>query len=262
MPHLIATPAHQIENNAPFPSLPREALLRMADAGAKVVDCIRDLNTSGSNLVIEALRGSGDFTEWEHYPPNDVYDLKSHAQYYFHAHPPDDRDASDYGHFHTFLRPKGMPLGIRPAKVKGHALAVSVNEALSHLIAISMTPSGMPEALFTTNRWVTGETWYGAADVTAMLDHFVIDLDQPSPLLNQWLTAMFILFRPQIEELVIERDRTIIQWQTEHPDLDVFEDRRLEITSSKAISLYRQIEWLDDQLEPGSSDRSGRISCP
>lgn len=247
--HLVVTPTHQTENDAPFSTLSKGTLLRMADAGAKVVDCIRDLNAAGSNLVIETLRGSNDFTEWAHYPPNDVYDMKSHAQYYFHAHPPDDRDAADYGHFHTFLRRNGMPLGIQPAKVKGHVPAAGESDAPSHLIAISMTPGGMPEALFTTNRWVTGETWYGATDVTAMLDHFVIDLDQPSPLLNQWLTAMFILFRPQIEELVIQRDRTILQWQVEYADVNVFEDRRLEITSSKKISLYRQIEWLDQQLD-------------
>ncbi|MGD9631886.1 hypothetical protein [Afipia sp. OHSU_I-C4] len=252
MSHPVMKPAHQAGNDSPFPPLSHEALLRMADAGAKVVDCIRDLNTAGSNLVVEALRGSGDFTEWEHYPPNDVYDLKSHAQYYFHAHPPDDRDAADYGHFHTFLRPKGMPLGIQPAKVMGHAPVAGANGDPSHLIAISMTPTGMPEALFTTNRWVTGETWYGADNVIAMLDRFEIDLDRPSLPLNQWLTAMFILFRPQIEQLIIERDRTMLRWQAEHVDVNVFEDRRLEITSSKRVSLYGQIEWLDQQLEARS----------
>ncbi len=220
----------------------------MADAGVKVVDCINQLHTSGSNLVIEALRGSRDFAEWEHYPPNDVHDPKSHAQYYFHAHPPDDRDAPDYGHFHTFMRPKGMPAGIRPAEVKNFVPPADDNGALSHLIAISMTPTGLPERLFTTNRWVTGETWYQAADVIAMLDRFVIDLDHPSPLLNQWLTAMFVLFMPQITELLIKRDLIVEQWLARHPNSDVFEDRRLEITSSMEISLYEHIEWLDHQL--------------
>ncbi len=82
-----------------------------------------------------------------------------------------------------------------------------------------------------------------------MLDRFVVDLDHPSRPLNDWLTAMVVLFRPQIEELLIERDRVILQWQAEHVDTDVFEDRRLEIVSSIQISLHNQIEWLDRQLD-------------
>jgi hypothetical protein len=226
----------------------KETLLHMADAGMKAVACIHDLHTCGSNLVIEVLRGCGDFAEWEHYPPDDIRDPKSHAQYYFHAHPQAERDQPDYGHFHLFMRPKGMPAGIRPVNLEGTPLA-SDNDALSHLIAISMTPAGMPERLFTTNRWVTGETWHKAGDVIGMLDRFVIDLDHPSRALNDWLTAMLVLFRPQVEELLVERDRIILQWQADHPDPDVFEDQRLEITSSLEISLYSQIEWLDRQLE-------------
>ena len=169
----------RIRKGSSLSSLSQAALLRMADAGVKAVDCIRDLHANGSNLVIEALRGSGDFTEWEHFPPDDVRDPTSHAQYYFHAHPPDARDAPDYGHFHTFIRPKGMPAGIRPAKVMNFDPPEGENDALSHLIAISMTPTGLPERLFTTNRWVTGETWYKAADVIAMLGRFAINTFAP-----------------------------------------------------------------------------------
>ena len=56
--------------------------------------------------------------------------------------------------------------------------------------------------LFTTNRWVTGETWYPAGDVAAMLDRFALGDGRPSPLLNRWVTAMLGLYRPQIAELV------------------------------------------------------------
>lgn len=230
-------------------NLSKDVLRRMADAGVKVVDRMRDLHAGGINLVTEVLRGSGDFTEWEHYPPDDVHDPKSHAQYYFHAHPPDDRDDPDYGHFHTFMRAEGMLAGIPPADTKDVTLAAGDNSALSHLIAISMSPRGMPERLFTTNRWVTGEKWYKAADLIAVLDRFSIDLDHPSRWVNEWLTAMFVLFRPQIEDLLTERDRVILQWQADHPDADVFEDRRLEIVSTVAVSLHDQIEWLDRQFD-------------
>ena len=243
----IVKPAASILKSTSFSGLPGAALLRMADAGNTVVDCISELHASGTNLVIEALHGSSNFTEWEHYPPEDVHDPKSHAQYYFHAHPPDDREAPDYGHFHTFMRSKGMPAGLRPAEAAPFTSPTG-NDSLSHLIAISMTPTGMPERLFTTNRWVTGETWYKAADVITMLDRFVIELDHPSPRLNQWLTAMFVLFKPWIEGLLMDRDRAIERWRMQHPGEDALEDRRLEITSSIDISLYEHIEWLDRQL--------------
>jgi hypothetical protein len=233
----------------PTSDLSREALLRMANAGVKAVACISDLHARRSNLVVEVLRGSGDFTEWEHYPPDDVRDPKSGAQYYFHAHPPDERDHPDYGHFHLFMRSKGVPPGIRPGEMSDFVSPASGNDAPSHLIAISMTPAGLPERLFTTNRWVTGEIWHRADDLISMLDRFVIDLDHPSRSLNDWLTAMVVLFRPQIEQLLMERDGAILQWQADHSDTDVFEDRRLEIVSSMRISLHNQIEWLDRQLD-------------
>jgi hypothetical protein len=225
-------------------AVPDALLDRMIEAGAEAAECMRVLAKSGGNLVGEVLRGNGEFYELSHYPPDDVYDPESHAQFYFHAHPPAARDEPDYGHFHTFLRPKGMPSGIAPAPLPGFVMPEGDNDALSHLIAISMTREGLPERLFTTNRWVTGDVWYAAGDVVAMLDRFVIDLAYPSWPLNRWITAMLVLYRPQIVQLLRERDRRVAAWQAEHPDVDVFEDRRFEITSSLAISVPAQIEWL------------------
>lgn len=223
---------------------------RMTEAAVQVVDCIRELHDVGSNLVVEALRGGAQFTEWEHYPTNDARDPKSHAQYFLHAHAPDSRDSPDYAHFHTFMRSEGMPHGIRPYSVgAATALSAEAGDVMAHLIAISMTPAGMPERLFTTNRWVTAETWYVAPDVISMLEGFSFDGDEPSRILNRWLTAMLVLFRPQIEHLLIERDRVVERWRSRHPESDVFEDRRLEVPSSLEISLDQQISWLDGKLE-------------
>jgi hypothetical protein len=219
-------------------------LERMSAAGVTAVNCIRVLSKGGQNLVGEVLRGNGEFTQWEHYPPDDVRDPETHAQYYFHAHAPDGRTDADYGHFHTFMTCAGIPPGISPLEQRA-AGAGALLDGPCHLIAISMSREGMPERLFTTNRWVTGGTWYSARDVIAMLDRFEMDIAWPSWPLNQWLSAMLVLFRPQIEQLLLERDRTIEAWQTRFPERDVFEDRSLEITSSLAIALDRQLEWLD-----------------
>jgi hypothetical protein len=220
--------------------LPPDQLQRMGHAVEEIAECHRVLAKSGLNLVGEVLRGFGEFTEYDHYPPDDAYDGETHAQYYFHAHAPEPGRPADYGHFHVFLRPKGMPEGMAPD---------DSNEALCHLIAISMNSDGLPVRLFTTNRWVTAEHWYDAEDAIRCLDHARFDIAWPSWPLNRWLTAMLVLYRPQIESLIRERDRVVSAWREAHPDRDVFEDRELAITSSLEISLGDTVSAFADFWE-------------
>ena len=221
--------------------LPRQELEALAAAGDVTLECYRILQKTDDNVVGEVLRGHGNFYEWDHYPPGDIYDHDSHAQYYYHAHPTEDR-GGEHGHFHTFLRPKGMPSGIRPAALPDYRPPKDKDDALGHLVAISMNPAGYPIRMFTTNRWVTGEVWYRADDVIRMLDRFEIDHARPSWPVNRWLGSMLRLFRPQIVELIRERDRAVKQWARAHPDENTYEDRQLEITSITDISVEAQIE--------------------
>lgn len=223
-------------------ALPREELQALAEAGSEVRTCRRVLAKTGDTVVGELLRGNGTLYEWRHYPPGDVYDAEYHAQYYYHCHPEDERPAGDHGHFHTFLRPLGMPSGIAPAPLTDYQPPPGDNDALSHLIGVAMDTAGAPVRLFTTNRWVTGETWYVAADVVRMLDGFVIDHARPSWATNRWITALVRLFRPQIIELLEERDRVIARRAAERPDGNVYEDRDLEVTSQRSINVDDQIE--------------------
>jgi len=229
-----------------FSSLSRPALQRMRDAGAEVVECHRVLDKGGLNVVGEILRGQGEFIEYEHYPADDVYDANSHAQYYYHAHRGSE---GEHGHFHTFLRAAGMPAGVAPVPYAGGEPWPAGDQALSHLIAISMDADGLPIGLFTVNRWVTGDAWYPARDVIAMLDGFVIDHANPSWPVNRWIGAMLRLFRPRIEALVLARDRRLAAWACSQPGRDVFEDRELEIASHAAISVGRQIAAVAAALE-------------
>ncbi|MGE0734553.1 MAG: hypothetical protein AB7G15_10240 [Alphaproteobacteria bacterium] len=228
--------------------LPRDDLEALAEAGEEAANCIRVLSKSGDNLVGELLREQGKFYEWEHFPKGDVYDSETHAQYYYHAHAAGDRP-NEHGHFHTFLRPKGMPKGVVPASVPDYAPPKDLNDALSHIVGISMDKFGMPLGLFTTNRWVTGEVWYAAPDVIKMLDFFEIDLARPSWPVNRWIGAMLRLFRPQIVELLRARDATIAEWSRRYPAVDVFEDRRLEVTSEIEISIDDQIARIKTLLD-------------
>jgi len=229
-------------------SLPRAELEAMLEAGERVLESVRVLSNTGDNIVGELLSGSATFYEWNHYPDGDVFDPRSNAQYYYHAHPKDERPG-EHGHFHTFLRPKGMPSGIEPAPVPEYTEPEGENDALSHLVAISCDKQGDPIKLFTTNRWVTGETWYKAADVTRMLDYFQIDHVRPSWAVNIWVTNVMTLFRPQIRVLIQERDRVVDNWAVENDSANVYEDRALEVTAECPISVVDQIAAVQKALE-------------
>jgi hypothetical protein len=112
-----------------------------------------------------------------------------------------------------------------------------------------MDRSGWPVGLFTTNRWVTGETWYAARDVAAMLHGFDMKVDRPSWSVNRWLTAMLRLFRPQIEALLQQRDARIREWQAAHPEVNAYEDRRLEVTAQLPIDVEAQVRALEQRLK-------------
>ena len=235
-----------------FEDIPLSRLRKMARAGGRILECYRVLRKSDANMVGEVLRGHGEFFEWDHYPPGDVYDPETHSQYYYHAHPPEGRAekfGKEHGHFHTFLRPKGMPKSIRPVPVADYKESDGDNDALTHFVGIAMDRAGYPARLFTTNRWVTGETWYSADSVNALLDRFHMDLAFPSWPVNIWTTAMIQLFRPQIEALVVKRDQVVSDWQRRYPDRNVFEDRELEITSIQDISVEDQITKIDAALK-------------
>lgn len=227
-----------------------ENIENLARAAAETVDCMRVLTKSGSNLVAEVLAGR-DFIQFEHYPPDDVLDRETQAQYYFHAHPPERGEWNDYGHFHLFLRGTGIPEDATPAPLAFPQPERETTGNISHLIAISMDRAGRPVRLFTTNRWVTAETWFSADDVIGMLDRFTVDLSWPSWPLNRWLSAMLVLYRPHIERCIRERDSVVSAHQAANPDSDVFEDRALEVTSGIGINLedrlteVRQLLGLD-----------------
>ncbi len=216
----------------------------MAAAGAEILECYRVLRRTGDNVVGEALRGGGVFYEFKHYPAGDVYDGDSHSQYYYHAH-----RKGEHGHFHTYIRHKGMPASVRPAPVSDFVPPKDPDNLLSHIVAISMDSRGFPIGLFTTNRWVCGDTWYRAEDVCDMVGLFRIDHARPSWPMNRWITAMLTLFKPQITDLLLERDETIMAWQNKHPRANVFEDRDLDITSECRISVEDRISRITAALQ-------------
>jgi hypothetical protein len=217
-------------------AFPDVTKLLTQDPTITLQQCQSVLEKTQSNVVWEILRQCQPFVEWDHYPKDDVYDKQSHCQYYYHAHPATNTRAPEHGHFHLFMHPKGFQRCYTPIYQTKATQPDNASE-LCHLVAISMDNSGQPIRLFTTNQWVSGETWYCAQDVCEMLDHFRIDHAYPSWPTNLWLSALVQWFAPEIKSLIHMRDQTIHNWQTQYPNQNVFENRQLEITSFMDISI-------------------------
>jgi hypothetical protein len=232
----------------------------MERAAADLADCRERLAASRCSILAEiapdiSALDRNELVDWRHYPIGEVYDPASHAQYFYHVHPVDRRPPREHGHFHTFLRAEGMPSGVVPlvlpetavAEVapppQGAPLKRGARDEVSHLVAISLDAHGEPIRLFTTNRWVTGESWYRAGDVIAMLDRFAITPANPAAVRDRWLVAVMQLFRPQIAALLRQRDETVMA-RRRRQRANVFEDQRLEVTSSLEIDLGAQLAFV------------------
>lgn len=229
--------------------LSRDELLVLYDAAAEAIACAGALAEDGTNPVTEALNGADVVEEWAHFPAGDVVDPDTHSQFYYHAHAAEERAAGEHGHFHTFVRPKQLYPELQPAAVPEGIDADDAAAWIAHLVGISTDATGRVIRLFTTNRWVTGEAWYDADAAIQMLDRFDMTVEQPSPELNRWVTAVIRMFRPQIEDLIRARDASLAQFQDAHPASDVFEDRALQVTSEMPVDFLAQVRAIEAALD-------------
>lgn len=186
-------------------SAPREQALH------EIAFCETILAKGGLNVLSDTFRGVSDIAAWEHYPPGDVFDPVSNAQWFYHCHPADE-GSSEHGHFHCFLRPEG-PEG-----------------PIHHLVAIGVDGNGRLLRLFTVNQWVVGDDWAGAEATIALLGRFDMQMPTPSYLVNRWLTAIFVAYESEIAALIRRRDE-VLSLHVAPQGADVRADRSLEVTS-------------------------------
>jgi hypothetical protein len=218
-----------------------EELKKMLAAGKEIEKWNEILRKTGLNVVKQVLEGQEVLSTLEHYPSDDTFDEETYSQYYYHSH-----RYGEHGHFHLFLRQGGMDEGTVPLfyNEKGHNL--DPTGTFAHLVAISMDDEGYPLTLFTVNRWVTGETWYRGEDLKKMVDRFAVNHAYPSYIVNQWLKAMLVLFRPQIDALIDGRDQKITSLK------EALENQEMEVISEETISIETQMQVIQDLLKERS----------
>lgn len=192
--------------------MPEDARSR---ALAEIAFCETVLGKAGLNVLSETFRDTAEIQAWEHYPPGDIFDPASGAQWFYHCHPAEE-GAAEHGHFHCFLRPTG-PAG-----------------PIHHLAAVGVDAYGRMLRLFTVNQWVVGDDWLDAEQTIALLPRFDVQMPRPSYLVNRWLTAIFVAYEQEIAGLIRARDTTLAAHAGE---LAVArDDRGLEVTSELLIS--------------------------
>jgi hypothetical protein len=202
---------------------------RRVQAAREALYCERILAKSGGNVALSLIGGATEIVAGQHYPAGDIYDPDSGAQVYYHAH---GDVTGEHGHSHCFLRPDGL------------------GGPIHHLIALGIDGRGRLTRLFTVNRWVTGDDWRPAADLIALLPRFDLHLARPDYLANRWLTAVVALYRDEIADLLEARDAALVA-----RDIDVLEDRALDVLSARAVNLDATYALLSDAASDGPSGR-------
>lgn len=181
----------------------------------------------GSSLATAALAGAHKFVTLTHHPRRDVADTEAGTRFYYHAH---RHGTGEHGHFHLFAYPPHL---------RGMTQA-----PFFHLVALSLDHRGQPLQWFTTNQWVTGESWAPAADVQQALADFKVRAKGRMAPVARWLTAMVCLFRPHLFDLIAARDKAFSQHSKHATQEAVWADRRLDVLSATPADLHRRVQQL------------------
>ncbi len=148
--------------------------------------------------------------------------------YYFHRHEAPSR-GEEAGHFHIFV---AAPL--QPVSPVAGAAPVDGND-WSHVAGISIDHRGDPQSIFTTNQWVTSETWACASMVLERMDGFSVDGLTVSPEVDAHVAQLVAGLAPLLPGLLHDRDERLTSiWRSS--GTDPCSDRRLEIISERPLS--------------------------
>ncbi len=226
-----------------LPALSKWHQKRYLGYASQVLESQQLMTTAaGKNILHYTLNKKRRHERMSHYPKGDRIDHSTGAQYFYHCHR-ENFESTEHGHFHCFLRYKHIPKSIKPAPLADWDRYI--DNPMTHLVAIGMNQLGQPIRLFTVNRWITSEIWYGAEHVLRFLKRYKMTLDDPYwQVLDKWIEGVLQLFAPQISWLHQERDRKIQLYQENNSVENPYLDYELEELSQISIDLKQQIEWI------------------
>ncbi len=213
-------------------TLDRARRKRARRAAEALIDCLHGFVHAGQAPLAAAIGDAGAPRVWQHYRPDAAaLDAGPDAlHYYYHSHVSPGVAAGEHGHFHLFAR-----LGSDAA----------AGASYTHLVGIGVDARGMPCRLFTTNRWVTGETWLPADRVLALAEQIAAAPAAANDPVDRWLRAQLGVFAPQITQLLRHRDRRITARRRGGRRPGLLDDRRMQVISQCRVSVATQLAALD-----------------
>lgn len=218
-----------------------EELQSMKQAGLEAIKWQTLLSKVDSTVIADVVKDFSQFYIGDRYPHDESYDEETQSSYFYHSH-----RSHEHGHFHIYFSNEEVLKQFKPI-----AQWDSTNKSTTHLVAISMHPNGDPIEIFLPNHWVTKDEWFKAEEMMTMVDLFEIKHPYPSWPSNQWVNQMFKLFRPQIEQAFLERDRLI--QESEQPLEQLIKNKKREILTSVSISIPAQMQAIEELLQEKST---------
>ena len=207
-----------------------DAQIGLAQRNARVSVSAFSAATAAHGSLSQNWIAGHEVLEFEHYPPDDLVDVRNGSQFYYHSHRDGDQE---HGHLHLFWHATatGRRRYLKPGKPKWNRTEPT------HLFAISLDARGLPVGLFTVNQWVTDGHWFDAAVTMACVDRFAMGHVAAYAHSCRWLTGFVRLYRPVIHALLLQRDKRIKR----RSDLaQALQDRTLEVLSTTPI------DWIAD----------------
>ena len=194
---------------------------KLSLAAQKLANIQMQFAKSGRTLNEAALCGAKDFVEWQHYPSNDLADMNSGYEFYYHAHSANEMPDGEHGHFHVIKRD---------------------SQSFHHLVGIALNQKGLPTRLFTTNQWVTGEEMIDSDLVIKSLKSFEMAVKGRMAPVSNWIGALIQLFSTDIEKLIVDRDQKIASIEAEFGGHElVLSSRRHHVLTECKIDLLDRL---------------------
>lgn len=197
----------------------------MRAAAESLVHCLLEMGEMHSNPVLEVIQHQATIQQEIKYPAEHLQFSGTGWRAYYHTHA-NNSDInhlfkSEHGHFHIFVKDK-------------------TTDSWSHLVALSMDEFGQPLRWFMVNHWVTSGTWLDAATLIKTLES--VPFAQQNSLLEVWLLSLLSLYKTDIKDLLLERDKTSKINNNEAQRPDQKQNREMYLLAEKNIVLKEKLE--------------------
>ena len=203
-----------------------------------LITCLLDMADAKTNPVLQVIPQDLVVEENKKYPADLLQFNHTGWRAYYHCHPANRAGnhhfQGEHGHFHIFVRTQIDP------------------EKWSHMIALAMDNMGQPIGWFSVNHWVTGETWQDSTILSSYLESIpyeqLEDLkSNKTSMVERWLLSLLALSRVQVNSVLHERDKVLIQKQLNQTKIDIKQDKEVYLLSEIPINLINLLNLDEDE---------------